>query len=97
MNILHAIRQRFRPALEGLPLDDVGPFLEMIKPSQDPRFGDYQANCAMPLSKILKQSPQEIAAMLIGSVELDDLCEKIEVAGPGFINLTLRTLSLIHI
>ncbi len=99
MNILHAIRQRFRPALERLPLDDVGPFLEMIKPSQDPRFGDYQANCAMPLSKVLKQSPQEIAAMLIGSVELDDLCEKSEVAGPGFINLTLRTdrlASLLH-
>ena len=51
MNILGTICHRFRPALEALGLEDVTPYLEMIKPSQDPQFGDYQANCAMSLPK----------------------------------------------
>ena len=91
MNILGAICHRFRPALEALGLEDVAPYLEMIKPSQDPQFGDYQANCAMPLAKKLDRTPREIAEQLISDIALDDLCEKKEVAGPGFINLTLRT------
>ena len=91
MNILDTICHRFRPVLESLGLEDVNPYLEMIKPSQDPKFGDYQANCAMPLAKRLSRSPRDIAESLIRDVALEDLCEKKEVAGPGFINLTLRT------
>ena len=91
MNILETICHRFRPVLESLGLEDVDPYLEMIKPSQDPKFGDYQANCAMPLAKQLGQSPRIIAENLASNVALDDLCEKKEIAGPGFINLTLRS------
>ena len=91
MNVLHTICQRFRPALEALGLEEINVYLEMIKPSQDPRFGDYQANCAMPLAKLLKRSPQDIASLLIESVKLNDLCDHVDIAGPGFINLTLRT------
>ena len=91
MNILETICHRFRPVLESLGVEDVDPYLEMIKPSQDPKFGDYQANCAMPLAKQLGQSPRSIAESLANGVALDDLCEKKEIAGPGFINLTLRS------
>ena len=91
MNILETICHRFRPVLESLGLDDVDPYLEMIKPSQDPKFGDYQANCAMPMAKRLGQSPRAIAERLANGVDLDDICEKKEIAGPGFINLTLRS------
>ena len=91
MNILDTICHRFGPVLQNLGLDDINPYLEMIKPSQDPQFGDYQANCAMPLAKKLNQSPREIAERLISDAALEDICEKKEVAGPGFINLTLRT------
>ena len=91
MNILGTICHRFRPALEALGLEDVTPYLEMIKPGQDPQFGDYQANCAMSLAKKFDRTPRAIAEQLISDVALDDLCEKKEVAGPGFINLTLRT------
>ncbi len=91
MNILDTICHRFGPVLQNLGLDDINPYLEMIKPSQDPQFGDYQANCAMPLAKKLNQSPREIAERLISDATLEDICEKKEVAGPGFINLTLRT------
>ena len=91
MNILGTICHRFRPALEALGLEDVTPYLAMIKPSQDPQFGDYQANCAMSLAKKFNRTPRAIAEQLISDVALDDLCKKKEVAGPGFINLTLRT------
>lgn len=89
MNLLSELRNRFRPALADLS-DDVKPLLDMIRPTQDPRFGDYQANCAMPLGKQLGRPPREIAAQTVDKVELDDLCESPEVAGPGFINLRLR-------
>ena len=91
MNILETIRHRFRPVLESIGVKDVDPYLEMIKPSQDPKFGDYQANFAMPLAKQLGKSPRAIAESLANGVALDDLCKKKEIAGPGFINLTLRT------
>lgn len=89
MNILSEIRARFRPALESLQVDDTATYLEMIKPSQDPQFGDYQANCAMPLANQLGESPRKIADRLIAKIDVADLCQNVEVAGPGFINLTL--------
>lgn len=89
MNILAEIRSRFRPVLEDLA-SDVEPLLAMIRPAQDAKFGDYQANCAMPLKGLLKRAPREIAEQIIAQVDVSDLCEAPEVAGPGFINLRLR-------
>ena len=89
MNILSLIRSRFRGPLSGLS-DDVEPLLAMIRPAQDARFGDYQANCAMPLKGVLNKPPREIAEQIITEVDLSDFCEPPEVAGPGFINLRIR-------
>ena len=50
MNILRELRSRFLAALSGLAAEPA-PLAAMVKPAQDARFGDYQANCAMPLSK----------------------------------------------
>ena len=86
MNILAELRQRFLEALEPL-VDDPGRLLEMILPVQDPRLGDYQANCAMPLGRRLERTPSEIARDLVKQVELNDICDPPTVAGPGFINL----------
>ena len=61
----------------------------MIRPSRDGGFGDYQVNCAMPLKDRLGKAPRDIASDLIGQIKIDDLCQNVEVAGPGFINLTL--------
>ncbi len=88
MNVLQEIKNRFAQPLEEWSQQPDG-LLAMIRPAQDKRFGDYQANCAMPLSKQLGKPPQEVAAELIGRVQLDDFCQSVEVAGPGFINLTL--------
>jgi arginyl-tRNA synthetase len=91
MNALEAIKNRFATALAEIvePAASLDALLGMIRPAQDDKFGDYQANCAMPLGKKLGKPPREIADSLVELVKLDDLCEKVEVAGPGFINLTL--------
>jgi len=88
MNTLDALKQRFRPALASL-VSEPEPLLEMIRPSQDPRLGDYQANFAMPLGKRLGRPPRQVAAGIVGQVDLTGLCRAPEIAGPGFINLRI--------
>ena len=51
---------------------------------------DYQVNVAMALGKRLGRPPRDVAAAIVAHLDATDLCSKIEVAGPGFINLTLR-------
>jgi arginyl-tRNA synthetase len=92
MNILATLRERFDSALAqlGIPESERPDLLGMVLTSQDAKFGDYQANLAMPLGKRLGKLPREIAAELVRLVDLADLCETPEIAGPGFINLRLR-------
>jgi arginyl-tRNA synthetase len=95
MHVLAILKQRFQQALVGLT-EDPAALLEMIRPAQDPKFGDYQANCAMPLGKELHQPPREVAAKIVERLNLDELCEPPEIAGPGFINLRLRNTWLVR-
>ena len=88
MNILTQLRERFRDALSQFDTD-VESLLDMIRPSQDPKFGDYQANMAMSLGKQLGRQPREVASEIVAQIKLDDLCSNVEVAGPGFVNLTI--------
>ena len=92
MNVLALLRERFAPALGSLGVTpaDLPGLLGMLLPSQDAKFGDYQANFAMPLGKKLGKPPREIAQKLVSLVELEDVFEPPEVAGPGFINLRLK-------
>jgi len=90
MSALQEIRDRFTPVLASLT-DDVASSLSMIRSSQDPKFGDFQANCAMPLAKKSGVAPRDLAQQMVDRVQLDDLCETVAVAGPGFINLKIRT------
>jgi len=89
MNLLKRVRERFEVPLREL-VPDVAPLLEMIRPAQDAKFGDFQANFAMPLSKRLGKPPREIAQAVIAQLQIDDICENPEIAGPGFINLRLK-------
>jgi len=89
MNILQLLQERFAAALTGLA-PEPGPLAEMVRPAQDPQFGDFQANCAMPLAKQLGAKPRDVALQIVARLEIADLCQPPEVAGPGFINLRLR-------
>jgi arginyl-tRNA synthetase len=88
MSVLAEIRARFGRSLAALTPGGES-FTELIRPAQDPRFGDYQVNCAMPLEKKLGRPARQIASELVAATPLDDLAT-VEVAGPGFINLKLR-------
>ena len=89
MNLLAELRTRLRTALVSFT-DSPDSFAEMLKPTQDGKFGDFQANCAMPLAKLSKQPPRDVALALVAKLEIADLCEPPEVAGPGFINLRIK-------
>ncbi len=92
MSILLELRRRFRQALADLVADPkrTAELLDMVQESQDPRFGDYQANLAMPLRKDLGRPSREIAAEIVARLDVSDLALGPEIAGPGFINLKLR-------
>ncbi len=62
----------------------------IIRPATDPRFGDYQANGVMALAKQIKTNPRKLAETVVAQLDLGDVCEPPEVAGPGFINLRLK-------
>ncbi len=72
----------------GRPLDP------QLAPASKPEFGDFQANGALPLAKPLGQPPRAIATAIVEQLAADpafaELCEAPQIAGPGFINLTLR-------
>ncbi len=95
MSILTLLKERFRTALAGL-VDDPTELLEQIRRSQDAKFGDYQANMAMSLGKQLRRPPREVAADIVARLDLADLCETPEIAGPGFINLRLKSNWLVE-
>ncbi|MBC7852521.1 MAG: arginine--tRNA ligase [Pirellulaceae bacterium] len=92
MNVLAELQSRFRPALESLVSDTakVNELLDLIRVAQDPKFGDYQANFAMPLGKMLGKSPRDVATQIVAAAKFDDFVQQPEIAGPGFINLRLR-------
>ena len=90
MNILAELRSRFEPVLTEWT-DNPSSVIDMLKASQDPKFGDYQANFAMPLAaRIPDLKPRDLAAQIVEKVDLSDFCEPLEIAGPGFINIKLK-------
>lgn len=65
-----------------------------ITPSTQPQFGHYQCNSALKLAKTLGKNPREIAAQIIASIPNNAMISKLEIAGPGFINITLDSAFL---
>ena len=68
----------------------------MVAATAKPEFGDYQCNAAMVLAKRLRCKPRELAETLVNNLEVQDVVEKIEVAGPGFINFHLSEEYVSH-
>ena len=66
-------------------------FDPVVRRSQRERFGDFQINGAMAIAKEVGMPPREVAQAIVDHLELGDAVEKLEVAGPGFVNVTLRS------
>jgi len=80
------LAKKLSDALAAAGLPDAGE----LTPATDQRFGDYQTNAALVLGKQRGENPRELAEKIIGHLNVGALCEPPVVAGPGFINFTLR-------
>lgn len=88
MNIKELLSAKTQAAMValGLPADTN----TAVTISTKVEFGDYQINGAMAAAKLLKTNPRALAQQLVQQLDLADMAEKVEIAGPGFINVTLR-------
>jgi arginyl-tRNA synthetase len=83
---LTALLQRAVIAALGPEHAQADPLLRLAK---DARHGDFQANIALPLGKASGQPPRDLAQKIAAHIEQGELLSKVDVAGPGFINLTV--------
>lgn len=88
MNIQHLLSQRIQQAMVAAGAPDDTPAL--VRQSAKVQFGDYQANGIMGAAKKRQCKPREFAEQVLQHLDLMDIAEKIEIAGPGFINIFLR-------
>lgn len=86
----HTLRARFDEAIVAAFGAGQAGTDPLLRRAQQERFGDYQANVAMSLSKRLGSHPRDVAGAIVENLSVDDVCQTVEVAGPGFVNLTLR-------
>ncbi len=89
MNLVHTIRDSLlsglHKAYSGFLLDDI-----YVYRTTEKKFGDYQTNAPLQLSKKANLNPREMAQKIIDYSDVDKFAEKIEVGGPGFINIFLK-------
>ncbi|HEX7764252.1 MAG TPA: arginine--tRNA ligase, partial [Cellvibrio sp.] len=88
MNIRELLNQKVLHAMKVVGVPSELPAL--IAPGKKAGFGDYQANCAMGAAKAMGTNPRELAAKIVAALDLADIAEKVEIAGPGFINIDLK-------
>ncbi|WP_088892266.1 arginine--tRNA ligase [Leptolyngbya ohadii] len=84
------LKQQFEQALVAAFGSELAGTDPILVPASNPKFGDYQANLAMSLSKKLGQPPRSIAEKIVQNLNVSEMCELPTVAGPGFINLTFK-------
>lgn len=87
ITVFQQLEQKFRQAFTQLGIAETTPVV--LQESGKPEFGDYQVNGAMAAAKQLKLNPRELATKIIATVDCGDIITKLEIAGPGFINVTL--------
>jgi arginyl-tRNA synthetase len=87
MNIRELLQDKVQQAMLAAEIPaEYGPHLA---PSKKAGFGDYQANGAMAAAKALKSNPRDIAQKILDNLDLEGIAGKVEIAGPGFINIHL--------
>jgi len=94
LRIAHLLEAQLRAAMERALPQAAQTLDPQLAPASKPEFGDFQANGALPLAKPLGKPPRQIAQAIVEQLAADPafsaLCLEPVIAGPGFINLTLR-------
>lgn len=86
--IKNIIRNIIVSALDKLKLENNNKF--NVEVSNNPEHGDYASNVAMVLAKLNKKKPNELALIIKKQLEKDKKISKVDIAGPGFINITIN-------
>jgi arginyl-tRNA synthetase len=89
MAIKEQLEQRIGAALEAAGAPVGSPAL--VGAATRPEFGDYQANGIMAVAKTMKTNPRQLAAEVVAQLDLSDVAEAVDIAGPGFINVKLKS------
>lgn len=87
MSIKSLLEQHVRAAMSAVDIPDNSPI--NLTTSTRPEFGDFQVNGALPAAKKLKMNPRELAQRIVDNLDLAGVAKKIDIAGPGFINIHL--------
>jgi arginyl-tRNA synthetase len=100
-NILAVVLQKVRAANDALIADGILPAgidqsRIVVEPPREAAHGDLSTNAALVLAKDARKKPRELAERIIAKLAGDDLLAKLEVAGPGFVNLTLNPAAWVH-
>ncbi len=95
-SIVAQLRGHFAAALEAILGAEGSSVDPLIRAAADEKFGDYQSNLAMGLGKRLNLKPRDVAQKVVDHLPpaFADLCEPCEIAGPGFINIRLKSEGL---
>ena len=86
MELTAIVRSAFERAFPGEDFSFV-----RVVPATDPKFGDYQCNDALKLAKKFKMNPREVGTKVAAALQGNETFEKVEIAGPGFLNLTVSS------
>ncbi|WNC61401.1 arginine--tRNA ligase [Thermosynechococcus sp. QS41] len=86
---LRLLGDRLLSALQtALPLDTYPQ--PLLLPASQAKFGDYQSNVCLSLAKQVGKAPRELAQEVVAHLNVEDLCQPVEIAGPGFLNFRLK-------
>ncbi len=88
-----SLQERLQEAARQV-LPDADTSAVLVRPCPDPKFGDYQCNALMSLAKERKMNPRQLATDVLARLDVSAWCEKVELAGAGFINFRLRISAL---
>jgi arginyl-tRNA synthetase len=89
-SIVEQLKIQFTQALIAAFGPDFREIKPMVFPASNPKFGDYQCNVSLSLSKQLGQQPRAIAQKILDNLDISGICQTPTIAGPGFINLTVE-------
>jgi arginyl-tRNA synthetase len=86
-----ALQAAVREILPDLSPEEISKIL--VRPC-DPKFGDYQTNALMSVAKTRKLNPRQLASDVVAKLQVSEICEKVEIAGAGFLNFRLKNSAL---
>ena len=90
-----SIEQRLQRAVAAI-LPDANPASLLVRPCPDSKFGDYQTNALMSLARERKLDPRQLATDVLAKLDVTEWCEKVEIAGAGFLNFRLKISALLQ-